>query len=101
MSEETSPSRILAAFFERVGANPLCPSCGQNVWSVVDEKGVIPVLTFARRDGAYPIPPPATGLYVMVCTNCGFVRAHSSLIVEGNGGSLQDSRPENESEDAS
>lgn len=66
----------IQAYLEASGANPNCPSCGSNSWSIVSPRAAgsleLPLRDHKtlNYDGGLPVA-------VLACDRCSFIRMHS------------------------
>ena len=82
MTDDESPDGLIRrtnAFFAARGAARDCPVCGNLKWASVNSAGVTPMIPFSEHG----VHTSEFAAYILVCTNCGFVRAHLKDVVDG------------------
>ena len=75
---EPLPPERLIEFFKTKNINGLCPICSTNKWGVVagQEKGITPFIPAKRLLNGWDV-------YALACMNCGFIRQHLKILVDG------------------
>lgn len=72
----------ITAFLNSTGADPNCPSCHKNKWSILrpNEPGVIVhQLQYANRLEGMVVGGSILATVVMICQHCAFVRQHAAI----------------------
>ena len=79
--DKTLTSEEITEFFTRVQASERCPICTNTKWYMATTekfRHAIPT----KQSGI--VGAAGVGVYVVVCSRCGFVRQHFEGIVEGS-----------------
>lgn len=74
-SEETTEVNKITEKVNSKTKRSACPYCDNINWFVINNNQIQPVLML-QDSRSYPA-------YTLSCTNCGFIRQHLSLIIDG------------------
>lgn len=74
-TELSDKDKAIAERIALKAPNDVCPFCFNKRWFFLQENGLYPSIMLSNSN-RYPT-------YSLACTNCGFVRQHIQLIVDG------------------
>ncbi|MGF1610237.1 MAG: hypothetical protein ACFCUQ_12630, partial [Kiloniellales bacterium] len=73
---------IILKFLKARRAGGACPSCATNEWSIATTGTSNTAQLPIGQEHGFQIPPVHIPLVVLICKNCGFIRAHSKKLID-------------------
>lgn len=64
-------------YLNKKSAKLPCSACNASEWQLISDEFLIPI----NQEGAFTMPPKGVPSIGLICTRCGNIRFHSSVVV--------------------